>query len=252
MQIMTADNISANRESILYKGPSGSGKTPNAFSWPTPIKAAYFDKNQKNVKKMMLDGLDAELYVFDDWEEFNREFVSKVLHREFEAETIVVDTWDFAAAMLMRDTQGGKIRMAQSDWGTILSKLRTSLADLTSATLHLDGEEGTRPSYNIVCTTHQMDVTNDDGALLRRVPKIPGQFKDEMESYFDTVLICESKVSAITRSKPGGGTERVPVEELVCYSTPPTPYDTCKGAGLPPKVGGTHTELILAWEKKEK
>ena len=247
MQIMTAENFGESKESIGYKGPSGTGKTHNAASWPTPIKIAYFDKNLKTISELVKGGLDAEVFLFDYFKEFEDNFVRKVIHREFDAQSIVVDTVDFMAALLMQDVQGSKARLAMADWGTILGKLRRTCSDLTSATSPF----GERPSYNVILTYHLMDITNDDGALQKTAPKIPGQFKDELEAYLDTVLYCTSQISSSAVKQPGGGTKMVPSKQFICHSVPPNPFITCKGGGLPPQTPGDYESLRKAWEGKE-
>jgi hypothetical protein len=244
---MTKDNFGQSKESILLKGASGAGKTWNLGTWPPPIKIANFDKNLKTIGDLVRGGLDAEVFVFDTFAEFENEFVRKVLHREFEAETVAVDTVDFMAAMLMRDVQGNKLRLAMQDWGTILNKLRSTLSDLTAATAPLPD----LPSYNVVLTCHLMDITNDDGALLKTAPKIPGQFKDELEAYLDTVLYCTSQISSKPVPQPGGGSKLVPSKQFLCHSVPPNPFITCKGGGLPPTLSGDYPTLMKEWGKKE-
>lgn len=247
MQIMNALNFGDSKESIGYKGPSGTGKTFNALTWPTPLKVAYFDRNLKTISDLVKGGLDAEVFIFDTFAEFEREFVSKVVHREFEAQSIVLDTIDFMAALLMKDIQGSKPRLAMPDWGTILNKLRNVCSDLTSSTSVIPD----RPNYNVIFTYHLMDVTNDDGALLKTAPKIPGQFKDELEAYLDTVLYCTSQISSTAVKQPGGGTKMVPSKQFLCHSVPPNPFITCKGGGLPPVLPGDYPSLRAIWDKKE-
>ena len=243
MQVVTKDTLpETSKESILYKGPSGSRKTPNAFSWPTPIYGAYFDANRKNVDAMIREGRDITLFIPESFAEFDREFITKAYHREFECQTLVVDTIDFAAAMLMGEIQGSKARMVMQDWGKLLSDLRQAVFRLTSCTKEIEG----KPSYNVVFTSHLMDVTNDDGVLLKTVPKLSGQFKDEIEDYFDTVLICQAKrTNVIVAGKS------VAQKEFICHSIPPTDQQTAKGMGLPPTVDGMYSSLRKAWDAKD-
>jgi hypothetical protein len=243
---MTAENFGESKESIGYQGPSGTAKTHNLLTWPTPIKIAYFDKNLKTVAEAVKAGLDAEIFIFDTAVEFENEFVRKVRQREFDAQTIGVDTFDFMAAMVQREIQGSKARMTQPDWGTFLNRLRVIANDLTGAAAPL----GDKPSYNIVFNYHLTDVTND-GNLVRVAPKIQGGFKDELESYLDTILHCTSQISSTAVKQPGGGTKMVPSKQFVCHSVPPNPFITCKGGGLPPTLAGDYPTLRKAWDGKE-
>lgn len=247
MQTMTAENFGESRESIAYKGPSGTGKTTLAASWPEPQIWAYFDKNLKTIRELIRGGLKAEAMIFDTFQEFEDNFVRPALHRELKAETLVLDTADFMAGMLLRDIQGTKIRLAMGDWGTILNKLRSTLSDLTSTTSYMPD----KLSYNLVVNYHLMDVTNDDGALLKTAPKIPGQFKDELEAYLDTVLYCTSQITSAPVKQPSGGTKLVNQKQFLCHSVPPNPFITCKGGGLPPTVDGQYSVLREHWGRKE-
>ena len=246
MQIMTKENFGQSKESIGYKGPSGTGKTHNLLTWPGPLKIAYFDRNLKTARDMVVKGADAEIFIFDTAKEFEDEFVRPVRHREFEAETIGIDTFDFMAAMVQREIQGNKPRISQPDWGTFLNRLRTISDDLTRAATALEG----KPSYNIVFNYHLSDVT-DDGNLVRTAPKIQGGFKDELEAYLDTVLYCTSQISSTAVAQPGGGKKLVPSKQFLCHSVPPNPFITCKGGGLPPILEGTYGNLMVEWGKKD-
>lgn len=244
MKIITKETLPiSTRQSILYKGPSGSRKTPNAFSWPKPIIAAYFDVNRKNVDQMIRAGDDIQLMIPESWAEFEREFVTPVYHRKFEAQTIIVDTIDFAAAMLMREIQGAKQKMVMQDWGKLLTDLTNVCNKLVSST----GQHGDLPAYNVVFCSHEGDVTDDGGNLLKTTPKIPGSFKYDIESFFDTVLICEAQLASkvvegkITRSK-----------EFICHSIPTSKYQTAKGTNLPPLVDGMYDSLRKEWDSGNK
>lgn len=247
MQIMTAENFGDSKESIGYKGPSGTGKTHNLLTWPTPIKVAYFDRNLKTAGEAILKGLDAELFIFDSFTEFDNEFVSKVRHREFDAQSIGVDTVDFMAAACQREVQGTKAKMTQGDWGILLGKLQQAIHGLTSATAPL----GDKPTYNVILNYHLTDVTND-GNLVRTSPKIQGSFKDELEDYIDTVLYCTSQLSSTAVKQPGGGTKMIPSKQFLCHTVPPNLFITCKGGGLPPTIAGDYPTLRAEWDRGEK
>jgi len=191
--------------------------------------------------------VDAEVFIFDTFKEFEDEFVRPVLHREIDAETIAIDTIDFGAAMLLKETQGIKKQMVRADWGSMLNKLRSVFSDLTSACATIPS----KPSYNFVCNYHLMNITEGEGVLLETAPKIAGGFRDEIEAYFDTVLYCVSRITSKPVPQPGGGSKLVPSKEFVCHSVPPTPFITCKGGGLPPVTPGDYSTLRREWDKKE-
>jgi hypothetical protein len=242
---MTAENFGQAKESIGYKGPPGGGKTTLAASWPEPIEWAQFDVNQKTIRELVLGGLDARIYTFDTHLEFENEFIKKARHREFEAKTLVIDTVDFASAMLIRDIQGPQIKMKIQDWGKVLTRLQTTYSDLMSSTAPTHG----LPSYNVVLCYHLIDVTDDSGGLMKVAPKIQGGFKDELEAYLDTVLYCSSQMKSVMIVPEGGG-RAVPKPQKVfeCHSVPPTPHHTCKGGGLPSVMtDGSYQNLMKLW-----
>ena len=49
LPVITKDSMPDMKKTIVYKGDSGTGKTFNAFTWPGPIVAAYFDKNIETI-----------------------------------------------------------------------------------------------------------------------------------------------------------------------------------------------------------
>lgn len=247
MKILTAENLGESKKSIAYKGDPGSGKTHNASTWPGPQKWAYFDRNLGTISDLIKGGLDAKLFLPDTLKEFEDEFVRPVLHREFEAETIIIDTIDGMAAMVVNDVQGIKPKLTIPDWGVILNKLRSICADLTSAAAPIEG----KPSYNIVFNYHLMDVTDDKGGLIKTSPMISGRFKDEIEAYIDTVLYCKAQISSQPVPQPGGGSKLIPSKEFICHSVPPNPFITCKGGGLPTITPGDYPTLRKEWDKKK-
>jgi len=247
VQILTAENFGNSKESIAYKGPSGTAKTTKLATWPTPIKVAYFDRNLKTIGTLIKAGLDCEVFVFDTFKEFDAGFVQPVKRREFDAQSIGVDTVDFMAAMCQREIQGNKPRMTQPNWGTLLNSLRAAIDTLTSATAPIDG----KPSYNVILNYHLIDVTNEDGALLKTAPKIQGSFKDELEAFIDTVLYCTSGTSSSLVKQPTGEMKMVPTKQFLCHTVPPNPFITCKGGGLPPTIEGCYPSLRKAWDGKE-
>jgi len=247
VQVLTAEDLGQAKESIAYKGPAGGGKTTLAGTWPQPIEWAQFDVNRKTIRDLIRKGLNARLYTFGTHEEFEKEFVGRARRREFDAQTIVVDTVDFEAAMLVRDVQGSSLKLKIQDWGKILTCLQTTYSNLMSATAPMPD----KPSYNIVLCYHLIDVTDDSGGLMKVAPKIQGGFKDELEAYLDTVLYCTSSMKSVVEEIPGGGSRAIPSKVFECYSVPPSPYHTCKGGGLPPILDGSYQNLMKLWGRED-
>lgn len=241
VRILTAETFGESKESIGYKGHPGTGKTSYLLSWPTPMKIAYFDTNIKTAREAIKGGVDAEIFIFDTAKEFEDEFVRKVRLREYEAETIGVDTFSAMAGLLTTEIAGLGENMDRQKWGKVLTRLRSIAYDLTQSAIHIDG----KPSYNIVFTYHLTDVMK--GEVLQRIsPKIQGAFKDELEAFIDTVLLCSSEISSTVINN-----KAVPSKKFLCHSVPPDRYTTCKGGGLPPTLSGDYATLVAEWEKSK-
>lgn len=222
--------------SVLYKGPSGTGKTHNILTWPGKITLACLDKNMRTLRTAMKGGADVDPVLIGDWNTFANSFVPDVANRKFPPGTIAVDTLDPLGILMQRDVQGSRARLTQSDFGTILNRWIDTMGQLVDATINKG--EGT-PYYNLVCSVHLKDVTNEGGALLKITPALMGAFKDQLENFFDWVLLCEAEVSSTTVSGKPQYTKKYRVRTV-----PPTKYHTCKGGGLPAIVGGTYKELM--------
>ena len=161
-------------------------------------------------------------------------------NREFDCKTVAVDTLDMIGIMLQRDVQGPRNKLTQADWGTMLNRWIDGIGQLTETTVNQGGQY-----YNVVCTVHTRDVTNDSGALVKTAPSIAGGFRDMVEGFFDWVLLCEAEVKARKE-----GTETVYDSNYFVRTIPPNKFHTCKGGGLPPIVSGTHSALMEV-ESKE-
>lgn len=232
----TAYDVENQGYSVLYKGPSGTGKTHNILTWPGKIVLACLDKNMRTLRTAMKAGVDVEPVIISKWGDFANDFVPAVANRKFDAKTIAIDTLDPLGILMQRDVQGSRARLTQSDFGTILNRWIDTMGQLVDATINKgDGQ----PYYNLVCSVHLKDVTNEGGALLKITPALMGAFKDQLENFFDWVLLCEAEVKSTTvNNKPE-------YEKLYRVRTiPPTKYHTCKGGGLPAIVGGTYQELM--------
>jgi hypothetical protein len=242
-------NVEQARESILYKGDSGTGKTHNLLTWPQPMLVVYTDQNLKTPARVIATGAAIELLFPKDWSEFADRIVPAVKHRELSVATIGLDTVDGIAALCLRGVAGADGKMDQQRWGTYLNRLRLAFNDLLSATkTHNEGPLKDKPAYNLVGTSHLKDVTDETGNLIKIRCKIDGQFRDEVEAFFDTVLLCQAETYGATEVDPATKASRVIQRaRYFCHTVPPTLYHTCKGHGLPTRVDGTYPSLQALW-----
>ena len=236
---MTLEQVDDQGSTVLYKGAPGTGKTHNILTWPQPIVGAYFDSNLMTLRNAMKAGVEVTPYFCKDWRQFADVFVPAVTNREIKARTIFIDTLDPLGLKMQKDIQGTRPRLTQADFGTILNRWVDVMGQLVDSTKH----SASGPGYNLVCSVHLKDVTDDNGSLLRVSPQLMGAFKDMLEQFFDWVLLCEASVVAKTVAGKSVFTKHYQVRTV-----PPTPQHTCKGGGLPPVCGGTYTELMAAVE----
>ena len=236
---MTAEETGNQGHCVLYKGPPGSGKTYNILSWPQPIAVAYFDQNKLTLREHMDAGVDVTPYFCKDYDQFYNDFVPAVVHRELDVKTVAVDTLDPLGIMMQRHIQGTRPKFTQPDFGILLNRWMDIMSQLTGSTEQQDG----KPGYNFVAAVHLKDVTNEAGTLVRVTPQIMGAFRDQLEQFFDWVLLCEAKATA-------KGNEPLKKSYTV-RSIPHTSYHTCKGGNLPAITSGIYSDLMVASKKQK-
>lgn len=183
--------------SLMVKGPSGTGKTHLWGQMPGPIKVIYMDKNRATLWKIQRPRDDVEPYFISSFEEYADVFVPAAKNRQIDAATLVVDSGDRLQDDLIRETQGARSRMTQSDWGIILSKMSNTLSDLADATLEVPGK---RRGYNVVFTWHVKQDKDEDGQVTDIRARARGQVTDIIEDFFDYVLISDKEVRRTPRS----------------------------------------------------
>lgn len=225
---------------VLYVGLAKTGKTHNAISWPR-AKIISFDPNLA-----VLDKFNADYQRCQDWRKFKMDLLPKIVSREWDCDTIVVDSISVAndACIQAAKTQGLK---GFDLWGWVYESFMSAMNDLIEvANPHPLGD---RRSYNVVCTCHEQMITDDKGNLLRITLKMGGQSKDSTAQLFNTVLNCqtelESKIS-------GGEVKRMP--SYFVWTVPPDSYRIAgDGVGggkykvLPSRLTGTYPSLAAAW-----
>lgn len=239
---LTEMDISQGGRLVLYKGLAGTGKTFNALTWPGPIVVGYTEKNLETVRTMAKLRGDVKVYALDSWKTYADEFVPAVAARTLTASTIILDSMDFLAKMMWDDIKGSKSGLSMQDFGVGLGRLTSTTTMLTSASAPKSGH----PGYNVIVTVHLKDVMENE-SLVRVSPSIMGQFKDDLEDYFDYVLLCEAQSgSEIVKDAKGVATTQLTKNYFV-YTIPPDRYNTCKGGNLPAKLSGTYPSLNEHW-----
>lgn len=233
------------KKSILYKGESGYRKTTYALTWPQPLVGLYTETNQATVVKAIKAGVNVVFYNPANWAEVTA-FSQAAKNRQIDAKSLILDTLDGVGAVCFREIAGPSGEMDQQKWGRFLSRMRFFCEDVAQAAKPKDG----KPAYHIVCTSHLKDITDDKGNLVKIRCKIDGQFKDDVEAFFDTVLLCDMRLRAEQVEEAGRRFMRQ-TPEFFCRALPPDKYHTCKPNGLPAEVGGTYPELVAAWGEKE-
>lgn len=219
------------RLSVLLKGHSGSGKTRTALSFPGPIRLLYTDKNRETVRQMVTAGTQVEGSIIETWSQFSNEVLPGLLRRESTCQTITLDTVDFLSAMMWTDIEGSKGKLSMQDFGTGLRRLSEATRSLVSLTLPQDQH----PGYHVVFCCHLKDVTDDSGSLLRIGPAIMGQFANQLEDYFDYVLLLQGQMISQIQ-QVNGQSKSVPAKQFKIWSVPPDRYHTCKGGVLPAEL----------------
>ncbi|MGH9021683.1 MAG: hypothetical protein ACRDV9_01040 [Acidimicrobiia bacterium] len=265
MKVVDASNLADTKLSILLQGHAGGGKTSGIFSLPEPIVACYADPHDDRVAGLMKGGRQITLYIPEDWGDFEQKFVPMVVNREFDAESIVVDSWPFLAMMLMRTPGIGNAEgvVTPTDtgkriqiWGAVSGHQQNMLLQLASARVPIPGKR----NYNLGVTTHLTEVFKGEGEkrqLIGYRPDIPGGFKDEFTRCFGAALICQAVTETTIEGTPPQ-TKRntryrvwsVPPTDLYeakdSIAGPSTPYKA-----LPPVMDvapdGLYNTLRRAW-----
>jgi hypothetical protein len=228
----SADTMVDSRVSLLAKGPSGSGKTTLACSFPEPVFMVYADVNRDTVRRMAVDqGRDISGVPVEAWNEYQNDVVPEIAARKLDAATIVVDSISFLAQIMWANIQGTRAHLTQQDFGTGLRRLSETTRDMVAATM----PRGDHPGYHVIFTTHLRDVTTEGGALLKVSPLIMGQFKDQLEAYFDYAVLTSAEMLTTTE-KVNGQTKAVRSRQFKVITTPPDRYNTCKGGDLSPEI----------------
>jgi len=149
---------------------------------------------------------------------------------------------------MWKDIEGTRGKLTMQDFGTGLRRMGEATRALVSLTLPYKDH----PGYHVVFTSHLKDQTDDSGSLLKIGPALMGQFANQIEDYFDYVLLMQAEMVAKIE-QVNGVTKSVPSKQFKIWSIPPDRYHTCKGGDMPAEMvvpnGGKAFELLNEWWK---
>ena len=229
---MTPETAMLQKPIILEKGPPGVGKTFNLLTFPQPIVGCYSDKNMLTVTEAQLRGVNAKFMPVNNWSDWADVFVPSAVNRTIDAATLAVDPIDMLATVMWREIQGTRDKLRIQDFGTGKDRMFNTLADLCSSASHIEGKR----SYNIVCTSHISDVTDDSGSLVKTTCQLMGAFKDIVESLFDYVFLCDYELKTDIVSG-----KAVKSKRFYSHTIPPNRYHTTKAPGyFPAEMEGSY------------
>ena len=222
--LLTYDDVgNATRVSVLVQGPPKTGKTRFWTSWPDPF-VVYCDPNLGALRKYVQPNgpLDPKkIVVCPSWDMFESKIMPLVRARKIPGKTLVIDSLSMLA-----NSKADSMPEDERNWGRKWRPLKPILPRTVLRLTDLVRPSPSEPSYNVICTVHEADVTDDAGNRLRIVPAIPGGTKDEIARMFDVVLITQARVEYV-----GQGASRKKVTKYLLHSTPPDAWHDC-GDGL--------------------
>jgi hypothetical protein len=243
------------RFTVLYQSDSGMGKTHCALTWPNP-GVLYYETNMATLEKFKdipyilgedigsIENLEMRILPMLETGRHQELFGKPVI------DTIVLDSVTECIGDMVAEIQGTKERLSMPDFGRLLSRGE----GLIKRFVDLAKPRAGRPRYNFVATVHLRDVTDEEGALIKVRPAIPGQLKDVLGRLFDTVLVNKIVREETITTLPNQPAKKVTTERRVVWSVPQDKYHSCKdgvGGGelkvLPSVCDGTWPSLRDAW-----
>lgn len=259
--ILTSADMPRPKRSVLYWGKPKSGKTHCMLTWPKPF-GIYWDDNLSTLLKFNVPFVHTnqkgERLTWDDFEKY---VLPAIRNRSIDAETIVFDSYSYAAQDLRKTMQGNSEKMPIAKWGTIMDRLFAATKDMTEACLP-DPSDPTKRCYNFVASVHEQPVLGDDGELVKFKAAIQGQFAEWLPRFFDTVLVTD----VILEKQLNPQTKQVEqVAKYVVHTVSPDKYWIAgDGVGgdlgdksiefsptmpkkLPSVLSGTYPSLMAAW-----
>lgn len=249
--IRTGASIIQPRRAILMFGEQDTGKSWAAYTFPDPF-SIYFDTNLATLSKFP----DVPFVVPNVWRELEETWIPAIRNRKLSemvgkrVQTVVIDSLSFCNKMVMDElSQRGKMAMENLQW----SELYARLSQLVGA-----GAGATKPhpsnpqaeTYHFICTVHKTIRMGKKGEVLKVAPTVDGQLRDQLFSYFDAVLVCDSQ--SIPREvviEPGKPPKIVQEKQRFAWTVDPDTLTKSKNhiGAIPPKVIPTYDVLARYW-----
>ena len=270
LQVYNTSQVVKPRVTCAYMGREKTGKTHNALSWPNPLMINL----ESNLATMLkFEGIPFVLpggpgaSFSEQVASWHRDIIPMIQNRQltefvrtmegfeqYTVETIVIDSFtSIGTAFRQQLTRGGLQKMEFAEWAQYLSWFTGDTKTVLDAAAPMLGHEDERESYNVVITVHENHIFDSNSHLIKIVPLIEGQFKDNLLSRFDVVLIADS----LTERIGGDGSDKLDRRvRYFCHTVSPDKYrragDGLGGGGgkynqLPPQLVGTFPELAKAW-----
>lgn len=215
------------RKSCLFKGPPGSGKTEIAHSIEGPTFSSYADTNKDTLVTIRQRRPDIDSRQVNKWSDFEQVLLPAIVNRRLPVDNIIVDTWSFLYATLIKQCSGTH-KDSRQDWGDVLDKAMQAMNLLVSSTT----TTANHPGYNIIVTCHTKKFVDEKGNVTGIGPVIQGQFIDRFEAFFDYVLVCEKVIKLVPPTTPDGKGTYVPQTIYKVHTI--SPNFTLENAKAPP------------------
>ena len=106
-------------------------------------------------------------------------------------------------------------------------------------------------TYHFICIVHKTIRMGKKGEVLKVAPTVDGQLRDQLFSYFDAVLVCDSQtVPREVEVEPGKPKKIVYEKQRFAWTVDPDPLTKSKNhiGPIPAKVIPTYENLAAYWK----
>jgi len=225
---------------------------------PQPVVMGMTESNISLPVGRIQEGANLTLYPLKTWADY-RWFVRKTKNREWDAATVVLDSYTVVGTYAVAEamgapaalTQDGNLKQAR--WTNVASDQFTELLDLLSATQPMFG----KLSYHVVVTVHEQDenVVDAEGKVtgISAVnPAVPGGFRRNFGAKFDCIFL--TRTLPLYEQGPDKVRRIVGADHKMWTVAPDHLRSAKDGIGgnggrkvLPPTVPNTWEALQAAW-----
>jgi len=229
---------------------------------PQPIVMGVSESNISVPVGRITEGHKITLYPLKNWADY-KWFVRKVKNREFDAATVVLDSYTVIGTYVVNEamsapaatTQDGNLKQAR--WTGVASDQFTELLDLLGSTQPLVG----KPSYHIAVTVHEQEeaVYDPEGKMtgISAInPAVPGGFRRSFGAKFDCIFLTRTHPKL---EKVGAVNKVTGADHIMWTVAPDRLYSAKDGIGgnggrkvLPVNVPNSWDALVAAWDSQPK